>query len=224
MPTRTPFVRVYDPSTDYQNGLHVFLTTIDPGLDREPARTVGSHLWYKVYADVTPETCHVLDDGDGRVVGYCIGAVDTTSFAQRWRDVFTPTIDPKLVPHPNIQTGDPQMERQDVKHFRKAVYEADCSMLQPWPQMLERYPAHLHIDILPEYQRKGWGSALMTSFLGTAKSSGAVGVHLDMVQSNTSARAFYEKVGFQICPQVLDDGASGQPGVNGIVVTLVMSL
>jgi predicted lactoylglutathione lyase len=51
-----------------------------------------------------------------------------------------------------------------------------------------------------------------------------VGVHLDMVQSNTSARAFYEKVGFQICPQVLDDGASGQPGVNGIVVTLVMSL
>ena len=200
-----------------------FLTTIDPGLDWEPARTVGAHLWYKVYADTTPETCYVLDDGNGRVVGYCIGTADTTSFAQRWRNVFTPTIDAKLVPHANIQTGDPQMERPDIKHFRKAVYEADCSMLQPWPQMLEQYPAHLHIDILPEYQRKGWGKVLIHNFLGTVKSMGATGAHLDMVQSNTSARAFYEKIGFQICPQVLDDGASGHTGVNGIVATLVMS-
>jgi ribosomal protein S18 acetylase RimI-like enzyme len=166
----------------------------------------------------------VLDDGNGRVVGYCIGAADTTSFAQRWRDVFTPTIDPKLVPHPNIQTDDLQMEREDTRHFRKAVYEADCSMLQPWPQMLEQYPAHLHIDILPEYQRKGWGSVLMQKFLDITKSMGANGVHLDMLLSNTSARVFYERVGFQVCPQVLDDGASGQPGVNGIVITLVMSL
>jgi hypothetical protein len=64
----------------------------------------------------------------------------------------------------------------------------------------------------------------MERFLGTVKSLGAKGVHLDMVRANTSARAFYEKVGFQICPQVLDGGASGQPGVNGIVLTLVMSL
>ena len=158
------------------------------------------------------------------MVGYCIGAADTTSFAQRWRDVFTPTIDPTLVPHPDVQTSDSRMEREDARHFRKAVYEADCSMLLPWPQVLEQYPAHLHIDILPEYQRKGWGSVLMQVFLGAVKSVGAKGAHLDMVQSNTSARAFYEKVGFQVCPHVLDDGASGQPGVNGIVVTLVISL
>ena len=166
----------------------------------------------------------MLDDGNGRVVGYCIGTPDTTSFAQRWRDVFTPVVDPKLVPHPNIQTDDALMERDDIKHFRKATYDADCSMLQPWPQMLRQYPAHMHIDLLPEYQRKGWGTVLIHKFFQAVRALGASGVHLDMVQSNVIGRAFYEKMGFHVCAQVLDGGASGNTGVNGTVITLVKDL
>jgi GNAT superfamily N-acetyltransferase len=116
------------------------------------------------------------------------------------------------------------MERDDIKGFRLAIYDASCSMLQPWPTILETYPAHLHIDILPEYQRKGYGTIMINAFLGAIKRQGAIGVHLDMVQHNVTARVFYESVGFQICPQVLDGGASGQSGVNGIVVTLVKTL
>jgi ribosomal protein S18 acetylase RimI-like enzyme len=193
-------------------------------LDWEPARTIGSYLWYKAYISVTPETCFVLDDGNGRVVGYCIGTADTTSFAQRWRDVFTPVVDPTLVPRPEERSDDPIMERDDIKGFRHAVYNAACSMLQPWPQTLQTYPAHLHIDILPEYQRKGYGTALINAFFEAVKRRGANGVHLDMVQHNVKARAFYERLGFQICPQVLDGGASGQSGVNGVVATLVKTL
>jgi ribosomal protein S18 acetylase RimI-like enzyme len=200
------------------------LTTINPGLDWEPARTIGSYLCYRAYVTLTPDTCFVLDDGNGRVVGYCIGTADTTSFAQRWRDVFSAVVDPKLVPQPDLQTGDALMERDDIKHFRKAVYDADCSMLQPWPQTLQQYPAHMHIDILPEYQRKGWGTVLINRFFQAVKDMGASGVHLDMAQSNVSGRAFYKRVGFQICSQVLDGGASGDTGVNGIVVTLVKDL
>lgn len=44
-----------------------------------------------------------------------------------------------------------------------------------------------------------------------------------MMQHNMAGRAFYERIGFQICPEALDGGASGQTGVNGIVVTLVKS-
>jgi GNAT superfamily N-acetyltransferase len=158
------------------------------------------------------------------VVGYCIGTADTASFALRWRNVFTPVVDPQLVPPPDLQTGDALMERDDIKHFRKAVYDADCSMLQPWPQTLQQFPAHMHIDILPEYQRKGWGTLLINRFFQAVKSSGASGVHLDMVQSNVSGRAFYEWVGFEVCSRVLDGGASGKNGINGIVVTLVKDL
>ncbi|KAF2025418.1 hypothetical protein EK21DRAFT_103954 [Setomelanomma holmii] len=186
-----------------------FFTTIDKGLDWEPARTIGSYLWYKPYVSLTPDTCFVLDDGNGRAVGYCIGTPDTTFFAQRWRDVFTPVLDPVLVPDPAVKSGNPLMERDDTKGFRHAVYEANCSMLQPWPEVLVQYPAHMHIDILPEYQRKGHGTTLINAFFNAVKSRGANGVHLDMVQHNVTGRAFYDRIGFQICPQVLDGGLSG---------------
>jgi ribosomal protein S18 acetylase RimI-like enzyme len=166
----------------------------------------------------------VLDDGNGRVVGYCIGAADTTTFAQRWRDVFTPVVDPALVPRPKVQSDDPLMEGSDIKHFREAVYNAHCSMLQPWPETLKTYPAHLHIDILPEFQRQGHGMALITAFLEAVKSRGANGVHLDMVRHNTNAWKFYERVGFQLCPQNLHGEASGQTELDGAVVTLVKTL
>jgi len=157
-------------------------------------------------------------------VGYCIGSVDTTTFAKRWRDTFTPTIDSKLVPGPGVRCDDSLMERDEIKGFRHAVHNANCSMLQAWPQTLEQYPAHLHIDILPEYHRKGHGTVLMNAFLDAVMGQGAAGVHLDMVQHNVTGRAFYDRVGFQKCPLVMDGGASGETGVNGIVVTLIMDL
>ncbi|RAR06420.1 gcn5-related n-acetyltransferase [Stemphylium lycopersici] len=224
MAEATPFVRQYDTSRDFHNGLHVYQETIDASLAFEPASTIGSHLWYRPYVALTPETCFVLDDGSGRVVGYCLGTAETSSFARRWRDEFTPTVDPKLVPPRDLQTGDAIMEKDGIKHFRKAVYDAECSMLQPWPETLQQYPAHLHIDILQEYQRKGWGTVLIQKFFEVVKSLGASGLHLDMVESNVKARAFYESVGFRICPQVLDGGESGRTGVNNAVMTLVKDL
>jgi ribosomal protein S18 acetylase RimI-like enzyme len=193
-------------------------------LDWEPARTIGSYLWYKAYVSVTPDTCFVLDDGNGRVVGYCIGAADTTAFANRWRDEFTPTVDRNLVPQPEDRSDNPLMARDNIKGFRHAVHNADCSMLQAWPDTLQSYPAHLHIDILPEYQRRGHGTALITAFFEDMKNRGANGVHLDMVRHNVSGRAFYEKIGFEVCPIVMDGGTSGQHGLNGIVLTLVKTL
>ncbi|KAF2848301.1 GCN5-related N-acetyltransferas-like protein, partial [Plenodomus tracheiphilus IPT5] len=219
-----PFIRAYDSTRDLENGLHVYYTTVDPGLDFEPARTIGSYLWYRPYVSLTPDTCHVLDDGTGRIVGYCIGTADTASFAQHWREVFTQLIDPMQVPKPEIQTDDPLMEGGMVKEFRASAYNAHCSMLQDWPQTLQQYPAHMHIDILPEYQRRGYGRALINAFFQSVKSMGAHGVHLDMVKTNTNGLAFYERIGFQRCPQILDGGASGESGVDGIVLTLVKDL
>jgi ribosomal protein S18 acetylase RimI-like enzyme len=158
------------------------------------------------------------------VVGYCIGVADTISFAQRWRDEFVPLVDPALVPRPEVRCDDPLMEKNDTKSFRAAVYAASCSMLQDFPVTLQTYPAHMHIDIIPEYQKRGYGKALINAFFEAVRSRGAKGVHLDMVEHNVNARAFYERIGFQICPEVLDGGESGQTGVNGIVVTLVKPL
>ena len=97
-------------------------------------------------------------------------------------------------------------------------------MLQPFPAVLDRFPAHLHVDVLPEFQRKGYGRSLVRRFLEEVKKEGAVGVHLDMVRANEGARLFYEKEGFGRCEEVLDGGESGEKGVCGIVATLVKTL
>jgi len=61
---------------------------------------------------------------------------------------------------------------------------------------LAAYPAHLHIDLLPEWQGKGYGRGLMEAFLAGVHAAGAPRVHLGMVPTNTAARAFYHRLGF----------------------------
>ena len=173
---------------------------------------------------LTPKTSFVLDDGNGRAVGYCIGAADTASFALKWRDEFAPGVDPRHVPRPDVQTGDALMEKEESRGFRRAFYEAECSALQAWPEELSRYPAHMHINLLPEYQRKGWGSVLINALFDALRGQGAVGIHLGMVRSNTSAKSFYDKIGFQPSSLVLDGGKSGETGVEDDVLTMVKAL
>ena len=59
-----------------------------------------------------------------------------------------------------------------------------------WPERmilpeLVDYPAHLHIDLLPGYQRAGHGRALMTRLLASLAGKGVSAVHLGMVTANT---------------------------------------
>lgn len=107
------------------------------------------------------------------------------------------------------------MQTDDVKHFRAAVHAAQCSMLlQAKPELLRKYPAHLHIDVLPEFQRKGYGAQLIEAFFEAVRREGARGVHLDMVRWNEVGRAFYARMGFEVCEEVADE----------VVVTLVKEL
>jgi ribosomal protein S18 acetylase RimI-like enzyme len=62
------------------------------------------------------------------------------------------------------------------------------------------YPAHLHIDLLPAYQRAGHGRVLMTQFLQALGVQGVPAVHLGMLSANTRARAFYDRMGFHEIP------------------------
>lgn len=97
-------------------------------------------------------------------------------------------------------------------------------MLQSKPDLLEKYPAHLHVDILPGYTGKGWGKLMMDKFLAKIKEFGVSGVHLGMVRTNDGARRFYEGLGFQICGDVLDNGKSGEVGRQGDAICLMKAL
>ena len=77
---------------------------------------------------------------------------------------------------------------------------------------MQKYGAHFHIDILPDYQRNGMGRKFIDIFCSSAQKQGAKGVHLIMAGDNITAGKFYEAVGFQRFPRVLDNGKSGENG------------
>ena len=60
------------------------------------------------------------------------------------------------------------------------------------------YPAHLHIDILPEAQRQGNGKNLIDALSKKLKEQGKCGVMLAVSADNTNALKFYEALNFKI--------------------------
>jgi ribosomal protein S18 acetylase RimI-like enzyme len=65
-------------------------------------------------------------------------------------------------------------------------------------KMQTEYPAHLHINILSEYQRIGLGTRLIHTFEEHLENLGVSGVHLETSNHNKKAVLFYKKMGYTI--------------------------
>jgi ribosomal protein S18 acetylase RimI-like enzyme len=62
------------------------------------------------------------------------------------------------------------------------------------------YPAHLHIDLLPETQGQGLGRRLIETLFAELERRGVPGLHLGMDPENVGAAAFYERLGMTELP------------------------
>ena len=100
------------------------------------------------YAYWSPSLAFVLDDG-ARAVGYILGTSDTPRFVEEFRESWLPLVRER---HP-MPAGEP------------GTRDEQMAVLLHWPERMivpevADYPAHLHIDLLPEYQGRGYGRAL----------------------------------------------------------------
>jgi ribosomal protein S18 acetylase RimI-like enzyme len=146
------------------------------------------------YVQLEPEHAFVVDDGT-RVVGYVIATSDSARFARRYRDEWIPSLGEKYRRPPTPATT--AEDRMLALHFdpdRMVAAEVAA------------YPAHLHIDLLPESQGQGLGRRLIETLLDALAAEGVPGVHLVMASSNVKARAFYDHLGFT---EVAVPGAEG---------------
>jgi ribosomal protein S18 acetylase RimI-like enzyme len=137
------------------------------------------------YLFVEPELAFVLDDGR-RPVGYIIGTADTATFARAYRERWIPRLAGRypVPPDPPV-TRDDQMLTLHY-HPERLIFPA-----------LARYPAHLHIDLLPGFQGAGHGRRLMETFFDAARQDGAPGVHVTVAAANERAIGFYRHLGFR---------------------------
>ena len=178
-------IRPYRPA-DRDDVYDVCVRTADGGDDargRYSTDDVMPDVFAGPYLALEPELAFVADDGR-RVVGYVLGTADTPRWAAEHRRRWLPTVADRypLAEHPST----PEDELIDLLHHPEHTVHAE----------LAAYPAHLHIDLLPDHQGQGLGRLLVRTFLAALRARGVPAVHLGMVPTNTGARAFYDRLGF----------------------------
>jgi ribosomal protein S18 acetylase RimI-like enzyme len=173
----------------------ICLRTADAGADATGILD-DDDLWAEIfvlpYAARHPEFAFVVESDDARVVGYVVGAPDTAAFEEWFATEWWPQFSgrwPEPAPEPASEPS-----RQDGT-LRYAY--ARQGGAQPFG---EDYPAHLHIDLLPETQGQGLGRALIETLEEALRVRGVRGLHLVASADNTGAIAFYPRVGFTALP------------------------
>jgi len=154
------------------------------------------------YVRFEPDLCVLVDDGtrDGRVSGYVLGTSDTVAFEQWCERAWWPDLRRRfpLVDQP-AGSADEQLARLAETGVRTS------------PSITDRYPAHLHLDLLPSVQGAGLGRRLLEEFFAAASAAGAGGVHLGVSAGNERAIGFYARLGFHLVERTGDTLVLGRP-------------
>ena len=191
-----------------------FRTTAADTLRRSSdPRVIGyaEYIWCRPYLALVPDSCLVVDNGSGVAVGYIIGTASTSDFVDSWRKTWFQQLeaDGLKKPRPDEKIG----WNEDLPNALRLICHSPEQMLkEEQPKLLADYPAHFHIDILPDYHRKGFGRKLIDAFFTKLRTKNVKGVHLIMAGDNVAAGKFYTAMGFDRFPQVLVEGASNEQG------------
>jgi ribosomal protein S18 acetylase RimI-like enzyme len=183
-------LRPYRPS-DAQALREVCLRTAQTGGDATGlyvSDALMPDVFATPYVEFAPELAFVLDstrEVGQRVQGYILGVADTASFVSWFRAAWVPKL---ALAYEHVVP--PRTRCELIRHLGFTPER----MLIP---ELERYPAHLHIDILPPLQRQGWGRALMNALIAALRERRVPGLHLTMDAANVEARRFYDRLGFR---------------------------
>jgi GNAT superfamily N-acetyltransferase len=165
----------------------ICLLTGDSGEDatgqyRDP--DLLAEVYVGPYLRFAPEHALVGVDDDG-VAGYVLGVPDTVAFEAECERSWWPALREK---YPTDAFGEDTPDWRIVRLIHNPPTAS--------PDVVERYPAHLHIDLLPRLQGHGEGRRLLTALLDGLASAGAAGVHLGVSRQNERAVGFYRRMGF----------------------------
>lgn len=118
-----------------------------------------------------------IGEGEGgreeRVVGYILGASDTRQFEEEAEKTWYPPLRLRypLSPSPSPSSSSPSLlpERKEAdSRYIKLLHSPETA-----PEACVKFsPAHMHIDLLPEVQRKGWGKRLVGFAVGWLRGLG----------------------------------------------------
>ncbi|KAI0759935.1 acyl-CoA N-acyltransferase [Irpex lacteus] len=180
----------------------ICLLTADAGISAESLHSAGELpglMYAEPYVHLPECFAFVLVDpslgteGQGEVVGYVLGSFDTRGFEQTRVVKWFPPYLRNLTP-------------QD-KHYIRTIHDPHIAT----DTQIAFSPAHLHINILPQYQHQGWGRRLIGHAVKYLKEEKGLGrLWLGMDPRNANAKKFYARLGFKEIP----DTPFGTVGLN----------
>ena len=141
------------------------------------------------YADYEPERLWIAEI-DGTVVGYVTGCGDSRRQARTFGSRILPAV---------LWGVLRRRYRVGIKTLRFALCMAREGLQHDRPDVsLDRFPGHLHINVLARARGNGIGRALLEGSLAQFWASGVRGVHLSTTDRNAAACHLYEAVGFRL--------------------------
>jgi GNAT superfamily N-acetyltransferase len=190
----SPRIRQFVPG-DLDDLYRICLQTANNGQDgtaafRDP-RLPGD-VYAAPYALLEPSLALVAGDPIG-VGGYVVAALDSQDFDRRLERDWWPALRVRY-PEPTPQAL-PELSVQE-RFALHAIHD-------PWltdPALAGRYPSHLHINLLPRLQGRGYGRQLIAALITSLRTKGSTGVHLHVRHGNQRAAGFYRHTGFAELP------------------------
>lgn len=167
----------------------ICLKTGDSGKDataREDDPDLLGMIYAVPYQVFAPDFALVVDGPEG-VCGYVLGVPDSAAYYRWAGEQWFPTVAAGL--------KDPGPDRERWTGSDWARYEIHHPTFT-YPEVLHRYPAHGHIDLMPSVQGRGIGRVMLEQVMARLKAAGAGGIHLGVSPRNTNAQAFYRKLNF----------------------------
>lgn len=153
--------------------------------------------WIRQYLITEEQNCYVLEQPDThRVVGYILCSSDTIGYENEFEKRYLPKIKDRFV-NLKKQCFEYLEENRKLLFFRRIL---DLGL------DITDYPAHLHINILPEFQRSGYGGMLLSAYEANLRSRGIHGYHLCTGANNIKGISFYKKHSLELVHTVYKDG------------------
>lgn len=166
----------------------ICLVTGDSGRDatalHNDGRLIG-HLYSAPYGVLEPGNVFVAEDGEG-VAGYVVGTHDTAAFQERLEREWWPAL------RKQYDRAAPASLTAADRQRLEAIRSPGSSPAD----LMQRYPAHIHMNLLPRLRGQRIGTRLLQMWIAQARAAGVRGIHLGANAKNTGGMAFWTRSGF----------------------------